>query len=663
MPFLTPLCGLILGILMANQFHQIMWGLIPIAAGAALYLYLLRQMADPLKAIRINPLHNLWVFLIFSGIGFIACSLQRPATLSDREIARLHMAQGVVVRTESRANGDRILAKVTHLTDSLGALHEINSMTVLIATPGFSTDPGDIIIFPARLQEITDNPNYRPNGYPERMKRQGILYRVALKEGEIKIVGNHASLSSKAWELRNNLIAKIEKSSLSRETVNFTVALIFGDRSFISEETRQNFSNIGVSHILALSGLHVGILMIIIGFLLYPLRFLGWHRIALYISVLIIWGFAVLTGLSPSTVRSCLMLTLGLIAFTLQRQAPAINSLVAATFIILLLSPASLYDVGLQLSVVCVASILVFAEALNPVDHHHHPRIHSLVNAVAVSMAATLSSWVVVSYYFGTVPLLFIPANFILLPVLPLFMALALSYIILITLGIDLSWLAYCLDSIYAMFQHAAQLLHFAGETAVEYQTGLQVALCWLAGVIAVGYGIKREKKAKQWAYTAGGVLFGLSIVLIFTTGKEDRDELIVQNNFRQISVVIYEKGRQYELELPLRSIGRIQRGEIELVSIDCLADSAALKEAMEKGSDITTRHLIISGGSYGLTLGEIPGIREFDKIILHSSIRRKMEAQLIKEAEEMGLTNIHSLREDGPLKLSFEDEEPLAKR
>lgn len=668
MPFLTPLCGLISGILIANQFHNPIWGLIPIIAGMSVYLIILRQSSNPERTRSINPLHYVWIFLIFTGIGFISYSIQKPSVLSDKEMSGFHMAEGVVTESQSLSNKDNILAKITHLTDSVGNIYEKTSLTVMITTPGFSTDPGDIIIFPARFQEITDNPNYRPNGYPERMRRQGIYYLVRLKEGEIKLVGKQNSIKSKSVQLRNDLISTVEKSSLSRKTINFIIALIFGDRSFISDEIQKSFSDIGVSHILALSGLHVGIILIILTILLYPLKIVGGPKIHLFIILLLIWGFALLTGLSPSTVRSCLMLTFGLIAFSLERKAQPLNSLIAATFIILLVSPASLYDIGLQLSVICVASILIFTETLNPIKRHHHPHLYSLLNAVIVSLIASLSSWVVISHYFKTVPILFIPANLLFLPILPFFMASALFYIILLTFGIDASWLAFILDSSYSFFQYISKFLQCAGETTIHYQAGIIVIFFWLTAIIAIGYSIRSDNSIKKMARYIGCALFALSILFVFLTKESKINQMIIQNNFDQISVVVYEGDNQYNINMPSRSIGRLHKGDFELISIDCRIDTITLKNFLNQLSSERGKidrnpkqHLIVLGASFRLKLKDIPGIRNYDKIILHSSIRRKMEANLIKEAKEMKLTNIHSLREDGPLKLSFDA--PLARR
>lgn len=661
MPFLIPLCGLIVGILIADRFRYPLWGLIPIFIGTAVYLTILRKSSDPLKTIRINPYHYLWIFLIFSGIGYLSFSLQKPSTVSEEEREFMHVAEAIVIDSKSRSTGDQILARVTQYSDKQGNIHEKSSFTVLINTMGFSTDPGDIIIFPARFQEIKDNPNFRSNGYPERMKRQGIYYSVQLKEGEIQIIGTNSSITSKVAEIKDKAISLVEKSSLTRETSNFVIALIFGDRTFISDETRKSFSDIGVSHILALSGLHVGILVIILSVLLYPLKLIGWHKTSICIALLLLWCFAFFTGFSPSTVRSCLMLTLGSIALLIQRQSPPMNSLIAATFLILLISPYSIYDVGLQLSVICVGCILIFPDIFNPIKQHFHPRLYSLINSVVISLVASLSSWVLISYYFETVPLLFIPANLLLLPALPFFMGAAIVYIMLLTLGVDLTCLAYTIDIFYSIFQDISRLLLSAGETTIHYRAGDSIVFCWLTGLLIAGYCVKSGWKNKKAILLLGTSFFGLSFILVFLTKDNLPDELIVQSNYRQISLVIYEDGKQYDLVMPRGAISSVTRKDIAIINIDCKADPIELGKKLKIHSGIQNRYLIISGNGHNFDLREIPEIRGFDKIILHSSVRRKMEAKLIKEAKDMGLENIYSLREEGPLKLSLEA--PRARR
>ena len=83
------------------------------------------------------------------------------------------------------------------------------------------------------------------------------------------------------------------------------------------------------------------------------------------------------------------------------------NALLAACLVILLMDPSAVYDVGLQLSFLSVASILLFVSQLNPINRHLHPRLHLITSSILVSLVATLSTWVLVSYYFKRIPILF----------------------------------------------------------------------------------------------------------------------------------------------------------------------------------------------------------------------------------------------------------------
>lgn len=179
---------------------------------------------------------------------------------------------------------------------------------------------------------------------------------------------------------------------------------------------------------LALSGMHVSIIAGIILWLLFPFNLFGIYKWRYIATLPILWGYTLVTGLSPSTVRAAIMLTVVMTCILTERKNSAWNALLLAVFIIILFNPDSLYDIGLQLSFICVASLIFFAGPLNPIDQHKHNILYDIVSAILVTLSATAASWVLSSYYFGIFPILFIPANLIVLPLLPIYVVLHLFF-------------------------------------------------------------------------------------------------------------------------------------------------------------------------------------------------------------------------------------------
>lgn len=662
MPFFIPLLALSIGILIGQSISLPTWGIIPILIACAFYLYLLRKASTPLNALKFNKGHWVWIFLLFTGIGIFDISLQKPLQPSQSDLTRYILAEGEIIEAKTFANGDQFVIQVTRAIDSLYKVRELHNFKIILFSEGFSAEPGDLITFPARFAEITDNPNLRPSGYANRMSKIGIKYRVTVKEGETKIKGFNNSLTNSAVVWRNKLISKIEKSSLYRPTCNFIIALLFGDRSFLSESVKDTFSNAGVAHVLALSGMHVAIIMGIFLILLFPLKLIGLHRIRYIIALILVWAYAFFTGMAPSTVRACIMTSFVVVAICIQRRNNAENSLLAAAFIILLVSPHAIFDIGMQLSFLCVGSILVFAGPMNPINQHSHPLLHSLVAAILVSLVATITTWVVVSFYFSKIPLLFLPVNLCMLPILPIYIWIAVGYILFSFSGIDISIMAIILNKGYELFEWLASRLSAFGESTVSLTVQFPVLILWLLGVLIIAFAIKRNSDKRKVIISGGLSMMILALICIPLFNNENQDGIIFQKNYTEIALALYSGDTPEVSKLPRNSISRIYHKGCEILSLDCSInpDSLATKLATSRRS--RKRYLIIGSGFRETSLKDIPDIKNFDKIILHSSLKKKMETKIRQEALEIGLQTLHSLRDEGPLEELLPDSLPIIK-
>lgn len=662
MPFFIPLLGLIIGILIGESISIPSWGIIPILIACSINLYLIKKASTPLKALKYNKGHWVWIFLIFTGIGIFDIALQKPIQPSENKLRNFILVEGEVIDSKSFANSDRFVVRVTRTIDSLYKVKNINNFKIILSSDGLSAEPGDLITFPAKFTKIIDNPNLRPSGYAERMSKIGIYYQIKAKEGEIKIKGYNNSLSNSAVAWRNKLIAKIEKSTLSRPACNFIVALLFGDRSFLSEAVKDTFSNAGVAHVLALSGMHVAIIMGIFLILLLPLKLIGLHRSRYIIALIMVWAYAFFTGMAPSTVRACIMTSFVVIAMSIQRRNNAENSLLASAFIILLFTPQALFDIGMQLSFLCVGSILLFAGPMNPVNQHSHPLLHTSIAAILVSLVSTITTWVVVSFYFNKIPLLFLPVNLCMLPLLPAFIWIAVAYIILLLCGIDISALSVILNKGYDLFEWLANRLSAFGESTVSLNIQFPVLVLWLLGILIIAYAIKKNINKKKVVIIGGVCMMVIAVICIPILNKKDMDGIIFQQNYSEIALALYSGNIPLESKMPRNSVSRIYHKGCEILSLDCAINADSLTSRLTSSHRSRKRYLIIGSGFRETPLKDIPEIKNFDKIILHSSLRRKMENQIRKEASEIGLRTLHSLREDGPLEELLPDSLPIIK-
>ena len=205
-------------------------------------------------------------------------------------------------------------------------------------------------------------------------------------------------------------------------------AMTLGSRSALTPEMRDVFNVSGAGHVLALSGLHLGIIFWLLSRLLFVRRF--WVGRALLVCAL--WGFAFLTGLSPSIVRSAAMLTV----FTLfiGRSYVSFNALCLAAILLLLFDNRSLFDMGFQMSFASVGAILIFMpvfERFLPKRWQRHKLLWWPVTAMAVSVAAQIGAAPLVAYYFGRFSTYFLLTNLFVIPATMLILITSLLLLVL----------------------------------------------------------------------------------------------------------------------------------------------------------------------------------------------------------------------------------------
>ena len=219
-------------------------------------------------------------------------------------------------------------------------------------------------------------------------------------------------LSRWAREEQQRLLEPIAKLNLTDEEKSVLATITVGYRQAMSREVRNRFSATGVAHILAVSGFHVAI---VCGFLSFLFSFLprnGCCRWIRYISLLVLlWGFAAITGLAVSSVRAALMLTMYLTGGVLDRRAERYNILAASAFCMLVYEPLYLFDIGFQLSYLAVLSILYFQPRLQALIKVHNPFLRTPWGWVTVTLSAQAGTTFLCLYYFGQFSTVFLLTN------------------------------------------------------------------------------------------------------------------------------------------------------------------------------------------------------------------------------------------------------------
>lgn len=231
------------------------------------------------------------------------------------------------------------------------------------------------------------------------------------------------SLRARSEALRMRLLRRMRRGPLSADETAVAAAMTLGWRADLDAGTRSAFRDAGIAHMLAVSGLHVGIVAWILGMLCFFIPKERKGRMARGMVQLVgVWLFALLTGMAPSTMRAALMFSLFIVSNILARRTPKLNLLAATAMVTLAARPMLLFDVGWQLSYAAVAGILL----ARPVITLWRNR---LWQAAAVSASATLATLPVSLAVFHRVQPYFLIANVIIVPLAGVILAVSMAYI------------------------------------------------------------------------------------------------------------------------------------------------------------------------------------------------------------------------------------------
>jgi len=297
-----------------------------------------------------------------------------------------------------------------------------------------AAEPGEVIFFDG-LPEIVENEgNPFEFDYRNYLNNKDIGYRIFLKESQFVLLNGtrQLNLSRRALIGRKILIDNLHQSGIIKESVNLIASISFGARDEVDKETIQSFTNTGVIHVLAVSGMNVGLIFIILDFFLRFLKSFSLGSV-LYTFIILfgIWSYALITGMSASILRAAMMFTFVLFGTVLQRRTNIFNSLAVSAFLLLFLDPSLITDVGFQLSYAAVLAIVVIQPIIYKQLYFKFWIADKLWMMVSVTFAAQLGTLPFTLSYFHQFPVYFWLANIIVIPLVTLILYLSFAVVFL----------------------------------------------------------------------------------------------------------------------------------------------------------------------------------------------------------------------------------------
>ena len=278
---------------------------------------------------------------------------------------------------------------------------------------------GDIITFSPHLSDIENKGNPEEFDYKKYLSYH-LIYQSDYLSGsdwkKIETNGTH-NIKYKALRFRINLIKRLEKLELSNDELSVVSALALGYQYDLSSEIRHAYSSSGAAHILAVSGLHVGIIYGILMFLFSFIKNKKYAFVKVFFVLVLIWFYAVLTGLSPSVSRAALMFSIAAIGSLQKNKATSLNTISISAFILLIINPFNLVNIGFQLSYLAVIGIIIIQPHLQKLWNPPNKFLNWFWSLTTVSLAAQIATAPVCIYYFNQFSTYFLLTNYVLIPI------------------------------------------------------------------------------------------------------------------------------------------------------------------------------------------------------------------------------------------------------
>lgn len=424
-PLLRLLLPLITGIVV-QWYLPVQLSVIVLSAGSFTLAYLLYYLLPLPLQFKLQALRGLLINLFIVTAGLFI-SWQKDIRHSNNWYGNLyHDSDYIVVRI------DEPLTEKTKSFKAEGYVESVIHNDAAIPCKGklllyFSKDStvgqlhyGDKILIKKNLQRIKNSGNPGAFNYEQYAAFQQTFHNVFLKGRDWVLLKekNVNPFRQFIYTAREKIIASLQQNiSSGKDELGIAEALLIGYTNDLDKDLVQAYSNTGVVHIIAISGMHLALIyvMLVWFFARIPgIKNSKWLQVILILSCL--WLFSLMTGGAASVLRSAVMFTFITVGKTFFKQASIYNSLAASAFVLLCYNPFYLWDVGFQLSYLAVAGIVIFQKPIYNLIYIKNKWIDNVWQMIAITTAAQLLTFPVCIYYFHQFPVLFLVTNLVAVP-------------------------------------------------------------------------------------------------------------------------------------------------------------------------------------------------------------------------------------------------------
>lgn len=414
-----------------------MYGLVPLSAVylicsiAVVWTFLFIWISVPARySIYLTPVHGCMIWIMWICTGYFVSALQDPRLRENWIGNRLQPGDqwiGVCKSLEEKSSTYPCVMEARYLIHASGKTETCTGKVLCyLRKAAYARLPqaGDMLLIRKTPTKLAHRTNPGMPDYAGYMEHQQIYHEVFLDSTEWKYLkpGKTGYFSAVATDLlrffnylKISCKHKLHDFLSDPDIRGFAYAMVTGDRGEMDPTIIQSYRNTGTIHILAISGLHIGVLFGACMFILSLCRIPTHMRVL--IALLCAWLFVIFSGMAPSACRAALMISLILLPqWVLKRPVSSIDALVSSAILLLIIHPAWIMDIGFQLSYLAVAGILLYYPFLYRCLQTENRIVKKCWSMIAVSVAAQVLILPLSIYYFHQFPVLFFITNLIAVP-------------------------------------------------------------------------------------------------------------------------------------------------------------------------------------------------------------------------------------------------------
>lgn len=386
-----------------SGFSYLNWTVLSVA-------FILMTLLLKIIAKKNKNLHFLYFVFLFTQLGFFCIKLDNKKVLDIYSTDRHQIQCEIIELQKGEKNWNKGLAKMQYLYEKEKGPTPCNDQLLFYTDELSATllNVGDIILLESEIQQIKNKGNPGEFDAESYWKSKNTFFMSFFVNSDfIKIYGAETAFKNRLTEAITHEL----KQHVLKKHFGIIKALFLGDKSSLDQETRNSFSTAGAMHLLAISGLHIGLFVgLIFAFLKLFSKFIS-RNMALLISLIFIWFYAYIIDFPPSVLRSVLMFSILSVGYFINGMKNQLNILFFSGTLLILINPLYLMDIGFQLSYAAMTGIILSYPFLSTLYRPKNKLIKMTWNATSLCLSAQLFTFPICLYYFHQFPNYFLLTN------------------------------------------------------------------------------------------------------------------------------------------------------------------------------------------------------------------------------------------------------------